>query len=136
MLRIGANGEDGAGDFRMHGFDAAIEHFREAGDVGNIADGNAGFAEEAGGAAGGDEVGSEGVEGAGEFGHTCLVGDAEEDTHRGKKPDYQAGEGVGLSGVWKATIWGLESHFIGFEVAFNGFEVGSRWVNRGIRLLI
>ena len=78
MVRVGADGEDGAGDFRVHGFDAAVEHFGEAGDFGDIADGDAGVAEESGGAAGGDEFGAEVVEAAGEFGDTGFIGDAEE----------------------------------------------------------
>ena len=55
-----ADGEDAAGDEGVEGFDAAIEHFGEAGDFGDVADGDVGIAEEAGGAAGGDQLGAEG----------------------------------------------------------------------------
>ena len=47
-----ADSEDGAGDLRMHGFDAAVEHFGEAGDFADIFDGDAVFAQQPGGAAG------------------------------------------------------------------------------------
>jgi len=33
MFRIFANGEDAAGDLRMHGLDAAIQHLRKSGNV-------------------------------------------------------------------------------------------------------
>ena len=51
----------------VEGLDAAVEHFGEAGEVGDVADREAGFAQGLGRAAGGDEVGAVGGEGAGEL---------------------------------------------------------------------
>ena len=56
MAGIFATEEDAAMDFGMKGLDAAVEHLREAGEVGDIADGEAGVAEGLGGASGGDEL--------------------------------------------------------------------------------
>ena len=65
---------------RMQGLDAAVEHLGEAGDVGDVAHGDAGFAKQARGAAGGDEFDAHAGEGAGEFDDAGLVGDAEQYT--------------------------------------------------------
>ena len=63
--------------FGMHGLDAAIEHFGEAGDLADVADGNARFAQQSGGAAGGDQLGAQCGQALGKLGHTGLVGDAD-----------------------------------------------------------
>ena len=81
VLGVVAHRENGAGDFRMHGFDAAIEHFREAGDFADIAHGNAGFAQQTRRAAGRNQFGAERGEPAANIGHTGLIGDADEYSH-------------------------------------------------------
>ena len=43
----------------MEGLDAAVEHLGEAGEVADVAHGEAGFAQRAGGAAGGDQFDAE-----------------------------------------------------------------------------
>ena len=78
VFGAGAHGEDAAGDFGMHGLDAAVQHFGKSGDVADIGDGNARVAQEARGAAGGDEFGTHGGEGGCEFEDAGFVGDAEE----------------------------------------------------------
>ena len=78
MLRVVADVEDAAVDLGMEGLDATVEHLGEAGEVGDVADGEAGFAEGFGGAAGGDEFDVVGGEGAGEVDEACFVGDGEE----------------------------------------------------------
>jgi hypothetical protein len=58
--------EDAAVHLRVQGLDAAVEHFREAGVVGDFGDRQAGFAQHLGGAAGGQELDAERGQGAGE----------------------------------------------------------------------
>jgi hypothetical protein len=55
--------EEAAVDFGVQSLDAAAEHFRPAGELGNIADGDSSFAEELGGAASGEDFDAE----SGEF---------------------------------------------------------------------
>ncbi len=74
---VGAHGEDAAGDDGVKGLDAAVEHFGEAGDLADVLDGDAGIAEQAGGAAGGEKFGAQGVQRAGEIDDAGLVGDTE-----------------------------------------------------------
>jgi hypothetical protein len=78
VLGFGAHGENAAVDGRVEGFDAAVEHFGEVGDGGDVEDGDAGVLEEFGGAAGGDEVDVEGAESAGELDGAGFVGQAQE----------------------------------------------------------
>ena len=78
VFGVGAHGEDAAGDFGMHGLDAAIQHLGKSGDVADIGDGDPGIAKEARGAAGGDEFGAHAGEGGGEFEDAGLIGDAEQ----------------------------------------------------------
>ena len=52
--------QDAAVNFGMQRLHASIEHFGEAGEIGNIFDGNAGIAQELSGASGGDEFDAEG----------------------------------------------------------------------------
>ena len=78
VVGVVADVEDSAVDLGVEGFDAAVEHLGEAGEVGDVADGEAGFAEGFGGAAGGDEFDVVGGEGAGEVDEACFVGDGEE----------------------------------------------------------
>ena len=78
MFRIFAAVKDSAMHLGMEGLDAPVEHFGEAGEFGNIFDGDAGVAQQLGGAAGGDELNSEPGEFAREVRQAGLVGDAEE----------------------------------------------------------
>ena len=78
MFGVLADVQDAAVDFGMEGLDAAIEHLRKAGELGDVEDGEAGFAKCAGGAAGGDELDTVCGQLAGEVDEACLVGDAEQ----------------------------------------------------------
>ena len=73
-----ANVEEAAVDLGVQGFDAAVEHLGEAGEVGDVADGEAGFAEGPGGAAGRDELDAMPGERAGEVEEAGFIGDGEE----------------------------------------------------------
>ena len=53
----------------MHGLDASIEHLRKAGDFGDIANGNAGFAQKPRSTAGGNQIGAEGMQAARKIGN-------------------------------------------------------------------
>ena len=81
MLRVFANGEDGASDLRMHGLDASVEHFGKAGDFADILHGDAGIAQKTRRSAGRDQFGAELRQASGEIGHTCLIGNADEYSH-------------------------------------------------------
>ena len=56
MLRQVAAGEDAAVDLRVQRLDAAVEHFRKPGVVGDFGHGDAGIAQHLGGAAGGQDA--------------------------------------------------------------------------------
>ncbi len=58
--------------------DAAVEHLGEAGVVGDVGDGEAGVAQQLGGATGGEELDAEGVEFAREVDGAVFVGNADE----------------------------------------------------------
>ena len=64
----------------VQGFDAAVEHLREAGEVRDIADGEASVAQGFGGTARGDQFGAEAGQRAGELDEACLVGYGEQGT--------------------------------------------------------
>ena len=64
-------------DLGVKRLDAAVEHFGEAGEFGDVFDGDAGVAQEFGGASGGDEFDAERGELAGEIDESGFVGDAE-----------------------------------------------------------
>ena len=76
-----AAGEDAGVDGGVEGFHPAVEHLGEAGEVGDLLDGEAGVGEDAVGRAGADEVHAEVVEGAGKLGRAGLVVDAQERLH-------------------------------------------------------
>ncbi len=78
VRRILAAMQDAAMDFGMQRLDASVEHFREAGEFGNVFDGDAGIAQQLGRASGGDEFDAEAGELAGEVDEAGLVGDAED----------------------------------------------------------
>ena len=77
VLRIVAAMQDAAVHFGMQRFDAAVEHFGESGEVGNVFDRDAGIAQQFGSAASGDQFDAEGGELAGEIWQSGFVGDAE-----------------------------------------------------------
>ena len=77
VLGIFAAMQDAAVNFGVKRLDAAVEHFGEAGEVGDVFHGDAGVAQELGGAAGGDEFDAESGELAGEIDESGLVGDTE-----------------------------------------------------------
>ena len=73
-----ADGQNSAGDFRVEGFDPPVEHLGEARDLGNILHGHARVADGARGPAGGNKLGAEGVQLAGEIDEAGFIGDAYE----------------------------------------------------------
>ena len=73
-----AAGEDAAVHLRMQGLDAAVEHLGEAGVLGDVGDRQAGLAQQAGGAAGRQQLDAEGGELAGEVEHAAFVGDTDQ----------------------------------------------------------
>ena len=70
--------QDAAVNFGMQRLDAAIEHLGKAGEFRNIFDGDAGIAQQLGGASGGDEFDAEGGELAREVYQAGLVGNAQD----------------------------------------------------------
>ncbi len=78
VFGVVADVEDAAVDLGVEGLDAAVEHLGKAGEVGDIADGEAGVAEGFGGASGGDQLDVVGGEGLGEFDEAGFVGYGEE----------------------------------------------------------
>ena len=77
MFGVAADVEESAVDAGVQGFDAAVEHFGEAGEVADVLYGQPGFAEGARGAAGGDELDAEACENFGEINEAGFVGHAE-----------------------------------------------------------
>ena len=78
VFGFGALVEDAAVNFRMERLHAAAEHFGPAGEVGDVAHGHAGLAQEFRGAAGRDDLGAERAEFAREFHDAGLVVNADE----------------------------------------------------------
>ena len=78
VLGIFAAVEDAAVHLGMKRLDAAVEHLGEAGEFGDVFHGDAGVAEQLGGASGGDEFDAEGGELAGEVDESGFVGDGED----------------------------------------------------------
>src|SRR5581483_10005839 len=77
VRRIFAAMKNSAVNLRMQGFNATVEHFGEAGEVGDVFDVDAGIAQQLGGAAGGDELDAHLGELAGEIGYAGLISDTE-----------------------------------------------------------
>src|ERR1017187_8471381 len=77
MLGIFAAVQDAAVDFGMKSLDAAVEHFGKPCEFGDVFDGDAGIAQQFGGASGGDEFDAKRGELAGEIEQSGLVGDTE-----------------------------------------------------------
>ena len=78
MFGVAANVQDAAVDLGMEGLDAAIEHLREPSQFGDVEDGEALFAEGAGGAAGRDKCHAKAREVTGEVDQSGLISDAEQ----------------------------------------------------------
>jgi hypothetical protein len=92
MLRVVAHGEQAAMDQRVQRLHAAVHHLGEAGDVGHVAHLQAGIAQGAGGAAGGDQLHPALGETGGEFDHAALVGHRQQrapDRHLGHIPAHR-----------------------------------------------
>ena len=70
--------QDAAVHLGMQRLYAAVEHFRKAGEFGDVLDRDAGVAQQLGGATSGDEIDSECGELAREVGEAGLVGDTED----------------------------------------------------------
>jgi hypothetical protein len=62
----------------VQGLDPAVEHFGEAGVVGDVGDLEAGIAQQLGGAAGGEQLDAELGQAAGKIDRAALVGNAEQ----------------------------------------------------------
>src|SRR5262249_16038141 len=78
MFGVAADVEEATVDAGMECFDAAIEHFGEAGKVADVLYGESGVAESASGASGGDQLHTKAREGFREIDQAGLVGDAEQ----------------------------------------------------------
>src|SRR5579872_357745 len=77
MLGIFAAVENSAVDFGMKRLNAAIEHFGESSEIGNILHRDAGVTQKPGGSSSRDQFDVEGGELTGELDESGLVGDAE-----------------------------------------------------------
>jgi hypothetical protein len=78
VVSFAADIEQATVDARVEGLDAAVEHFGKASQVADVLDLQAGFAESAGSAAGGNELNAEAGEYLGEGNEAGLIGDAKE----------------------------------------------------------
>src|SRR5439155_874997 len=77
--------QNAAVNHRVKRLDAAVEHLRKPGNIGDVAHGGPGVPQELRGAAGRDDLDPESTEGAGELDHAGLVVDGDEgaaDLHR------------------------------------------------------
>jgi hypothetical protein len=97
----------------MERLDAAVEHFGEAGEFGDVFDGNAGVAEEFRSASGRDEFDAHGGQMAGEVDESGLVGDAEQGAlnlgHQGLDDELRQRK------FYQDTEDAVESHANGFN---------------------
>jgi hypothetical protein len=75
-----AAGQDAAVHGRVQRLHASVEHLGKAGDLGHVDDRHAGVAEQAGGPAGGQDLGAQRVQTAREVDDARLVVDADEGT--------------------------------------------------------
>jgi hypothetical protein len=85
VLGVAADAEDAAMHLGMQGLDPAVEHFGEAGVVGDVGDVQSGIAQQFCGAAGGKQLDPELRQSACEIHRAALVGNANErlcDLHR------------------------------------------------------
>jgi len=105
-------------DLGVQGLDAAVEHLGEAGEFAYVLHSQAGFAQSAGGAAGGDELDVVPGEGLGEGDEAGLVGDAEQGAADGLQVYYcwqgilpfeGAGIALELESVVRRTLQGISN---------------------------
>ena len=78
VLGVATNVKKAAMDAGVQCFDAAIEHFREAGEVADVFDLEAGLTQSAGGSAGRDQLHAKAGQDLGKFDQAGLVGHAEQ----------------------------------------------------------
>ncbi len=78
MLRIVSESEDGAVNFWMKSFHPAVHHFRKAGELGNVFDGNFIVAQQRSRAAGGNDFDAHLRQSAGEIYNAVLVRNADQ----------------------------------------------------------
>ncbi len=76
VLLVAANIEQAAVDFGVQGLDAAVEHLREAGEVADVFDGQAGLAQSTCGSAGGDQLDAKAGQRLGKLHQADFVGNA------------------------------------------------------------
>ena len=93
VVRLIAHGEDRAGDLRVHGLDAAVEHLGKAGYLGDVANREAGVPQGFGSAAGGDQLDAKTGEFTGEVADAGLIGDTDQCAfyfgHENRIVDYE-----------------------------------------------
>ena len=77
---IGAHVQNASVNLGVESFDAAVEHFGEAGEVADIAHGETGVTQHSGGASGGDQFNTLSGEPPGKFDQACFVGNAQDGT--------------------------------------------------------
>ena len=81
---VAADGQNAAGDLRVHGLDAAVEHLGKAGDFGDVADRHAGFAQIMRAVPPVEMISApSSLKPARKIDDTGLVGDADEDASQG-----------------------------------------------------
>ena len=92
-----ATGQDATMDGRVDRLDPSIEDFREAREVGEATDGDAGGGEGGVSAAGAVDLGAQGLKPPGEFDQTPLIEDAEQCARYGALGDRLPSERRGLT---------------------------------------
>ena len=80
MLGVGTHAEQSAVDLGVQGLDPAVEHLGEAGELGDILDGQTGVSQQLGGAARGEDLDAELGEAGYERDQVALVRNADERT--------------------------------------------------------
>ncbi|MFM1943610.1 MAG: hypothetical protein RI897_2592 [Verrucomicrobiota bacterium] len=127
-----ASEEESAVDFGVEGFDAAVEHFGEAGVVTDIGDGDIGIAEGFGGSAGGEDFDVGGGEGFGEGDEAGFIEDGDEGAldclHR--VWFWGVGRGASTGNLLGAVILGWGAVWGGFFGGYMG-EARARDSRRG-----
>jgi hypothetical protein len=76
-----AAGQQTAVHLGVQGFDTAVQHFGETGDLGHLGHGQTGIGQQLGGAAGGDEAHAQGVQLARQIQNASFVRYREKGSH-------------------------------------------------------